>query len=241
MIRLRETVAKVSWLATLLFITFVQPLYLLPIEQQLPITLMLVMIGLFYHRPFFKVKEAPGKQGSLSLFVLDTLFVMAAIVVGLYITINYHAIIYRQGAFTAMDGVISVIAVVLVFDAVRRAVGWPLTIVALVALGYALAGRLMPGALFHRGYSFNRISLQLAMSYSGIYGIPLQIMVRYVILFIVFGALLQVSGAADFLVRFSTSFAGRYTGGLGKVAVVASGLVGSISGSAAGNVATTEA
>jgi len=239
MIRLRETVAKVSWLATLLFITFVQPLYLLPIEQQLPITLMLVMIGLFYHRPFFKVKEAPGKQGSLSLFVLDTLFVMAAIVVGLYITINYHAIIYRQGAFTAMDGVISVIAVVLVFDAVRRAVGWPLTIVALVALGYALAGRLMPGALFHRGYSFNRISLQLAMSYSGIYGIPLQIMVRYVILFIVFGALLQVSGAADFLVRFSTSFAGRYTGGLGKVAVVASGLVGSISGSAAGNVATT--
>lgn len=65
-------------------------------------------------------------------------------------------------------------------------------------------------------------------------------MVRYVILFIVFGALLQVSGgAADFLVRFSTSFAGRYTGGLGKVAVVASGLVGSISGSAAGNVATT--
>ena len=134
---------------------------------------------------------------------------------------------------------ISVIAVVLVFDAVRRAVGWPLTIVALVALAYALFGRMMPGALFHRGYSFNRISLQLAMSYSGIYGIPLQIMVRYVILFIVFGALLQVSGAADFLVRFSTSFAGRYTGGLGKVAVVASGLVGSISGSAAGNVATT--
>nr|WP_319472637.1 TRAP transporter fused permease subunit [uncultured Sphaerochaeta sp.] len=239
MTRFRETVAKVSWLLTLVFITFVQPLYLLPIEQQLPITLMLVMIGLFYHRPFIKVKEEKGKQGSIPMLILDSLFVVAAIVVGLYITLNYHAIIYRQGAFTAMDAVISVVAVVLVFDAVRRAVGWPLTIVCLVALAYALLGRLMPGALFHRGYSVNRISLQLALSYSGIYGIPLQIMVRYVILFIVFGALLQVSGAADFLVRFSTSFAGRYTGGLGKVAVVASGLVGSISGSAAGNVATT--
>ena len=235
----RETVAKVSWVLTLFFITLVQPLYLLPIEQQLPITLMLVMIGLYYHTPFIKTKKEIGKIGSIALLIVDSLFVLAAIGVGLYITLNYYSIIYRQGAFTPMDTVVAIVAVVLVFDAVRRAVGWPLTIVALVALAYALFGRLMPGALFHRGYSMNRISLQLAMSYSGIYGIPLQIMVRYVILFIVFGALLQVSGAADFLVRFSTSFAGRYTGGLGKVAVVASGLVGSISGSAAANVATT--
>ena len=239
MIKYRKTVAKVSWLLTLVFITFVQPLYLLPIEQQLPITLMLVMIGLFYHRPFIKSKGEMKKLGSISLLVFDSLFVVAAIGVGLYITLNYYAIIYRQGAFTSIDSVVSVVAVVLVLDAVRRAVGWPLTIVCLVALAYALFGRMMPGALFHRGYAMDRISLQLALSYSGIYGIPLQIMVRYVILFIVFGALLQVSGAADFLVRFSTSFAGRYTGGLGKVAVVASGLVGSISGSAAGNVATT--
>ena len=235
----RGAISKIAWLLTLVFITFVQPLYLLPIEQQLPITLMFVMIGLFYQRPFILSGEKRGKSVEAVLFALDTLFVAAAIVIGLYITLNYHAIIYRQGAFTPLDAVMSVIAVILVLDAVRRAVGWPLTIVCLVAFAYALLGRIMPGALFHRGYSVKRISLQLALSYSGIYGIPLQIMVRYVILFIVFGALLQLSGAADFLVRFSTSFAGRYTGGLGKVAVVASGLVGSISGSAAGNVATT--
>lgn len=114
--------------------------------------LMLVMIGLFYHRPFIKTKGEMGKQSSISLLILDSLFVVAAIGgVGLYVTLNYHAIIYRQGAFTAMDAVVSVVAVVLVFDAVRRAVGWPLTIVCLVALAYALLGRLMPGALFHRG------------------------------------------------------------------------------------------
>ncbi len=239
----RKAVSKVFWILTLLFITIVQPLYLLPIEQQLPITLMLVMTGLFYSRPFIKrpaLKRLELKKGfEAVLFVVDSFFVLAAIAVGLYITINYKAIIFRQGDFTANDAVISIIAVLLVLDAVRRSVGWPLTIVCLVALLYALLGRIMPGAMFHRGYSFNRISMQLSLSYSGLYGIPLQIMVRYVILFIVFGTLLQVSGAADFLVRFATSFAGRYTGGLGKVAVVASGLVGSISGSAAGNVATT--
>ncbi len=239
MTTVRDAVSKISWLITLLFITFAQPLYLLPIEQQLPITLMLVMIGLFFNRPFVLLKDCGAKGRTALLFVVDTLFVLAAVVVGLYITINYKAIIFRQGAFTQQDAVISIIAVFLVLDAVRRAVGWPLTIVCIVALAYALFGRIMPGALFHRGYSIKRISMQLSLSYGGLYGIPLQIMVRYVILFIVFGALLQVSGAADFLVRFSTSFAGRYTGGLGKVAVVASGLVGSISGSAAGNVATT--
>ncbi len=236
---IRSVISKVAWLLTLVFITFAQPLYLLPIEQQLPITLMLVMIGLFYQRPFILSIEKRGKKAETMLFLLDSLFVAASVAVGLYITLNYHAIIYRQGAFTPMDAVVSIVAVVLTLDAVRRAVGWPLTIVCLVTIAYALLGRMMPGALFHRGYSLKRTSLQLALSYSGLYGIPLQIMVRYVILFIVFGTLLQLSGAAEFLVKFSTAFAGRFAGGLGKVAVVSSGLVGSISGSAAGNVATT--
>jgi len=231
---LRRAVSKAAWLGTVVFVTVVQPLYLLPIEQQLPITLMLVMVGLFLHRPILR-----DRMTSIWVFAVDFVFIVAAIIVGAYITLNYEAIIFRQGAFTGPDGIISIIAVLLVLDSVRRAVGWPLTLVAVVALAYALLGRMMPGALFHRGYSVRRISQQLALSYSGLYGIPLQIMVRYVILFIVFGTLLQLSGAADFLVRFSTSFAGRFTGGLGKVAVVSSGLVGSISGSAAGNVATT--
>ncbi|HEX7003643.1 MAG TPA: TRAP transporter fused permease subunit [Trueperaceae bacterium] len=226
-----------AWLAAVLFVTTVQPLYLLPIEQQLPITLMLVMVGLFLRRPLFR-SERLARVGSVGV-AIDLLLVVASVVVGLYVALNYHDIIFRQGAFTRADLWISLIGLFLTLEAVRRSVGWPLTIVCLVFVLYAVYGRVMPGALLHRGYSIDRVAQHVTLSYSGIYGIPLAVMVRYVILFIVFGALLQASGAADFLVRFAQVVAGRYTGGLGKVAVVASGLVGTISGSAAGNVATT--
>lgn len=235
----RRVVSNAAWLIAVLFVTIVQPLYLLPIEQQLPITLMLVMIGLFLRRPFLTQSETTRVAVRVLNIVVDGTFVIGAVVVGGYIAIHFRAIIFRQGAFTAQDLLYSYIAVLLVLEGVRRSVGWPLTMVCLTALAYALYGRYMPGALMHRGYSAGRVAQQLTLSYAGIYGIPLQVMLRYVILFIVFGALLQVSGAADFLVTFAKSFAGRYTGGLGKVAVVASALVGSISGSAAGNVATT--
>lgn len=233
----RDSLGNFAWLAAVLFVVTVQPLYLLPIEQQLPITLMLVMVGLFLKRPTVRADRPtwlrwPGNA-------LDLLLIAAAISVGLYVTLNYKAIIFRQGAFTPLDLWVSLAGLFLTLESVRRSVGWPLTIVCLVFVFYALYGRIMPGALLHRGYSIDRIAQQVTLSYSGIYGIPLAVMVRYVILFIVFGVLLQMSGAADFLVRFAQTIAGRFTGGLGKVAVVASGLVGSISGSAAGNVATT--
>ena len=221
------------------FIIVAQPLYLLPIERQLTITLTLVMTGLFYYRPFLKFSSSRQSVGRVLLFSIDSVFAIAAVAAGIYITLYYDAIIFRQGAFTAADSVFAVILVFLALDSVRRSVGWPLTVVCTAALAYAMFGRIMPGAFFHRGYTVERITQQLALSFSGLYGIPLRIMVRYVILFIAFGTLLSLSGAADFLVRFSTSLAGRYVGGHGKVAVLASGLIGSISGSAAGNVATT--
>src|SRR5690606_32303110 len=99
----------------------------------------------------------------------------------------------------------------------------------------------MPGLLVHRGYSFSTTASHLLLTYAGIYGPSLKIMIRYVMIFMVFGSLLQVVGASDVLVRFSQAIAGRFTGGLGKVAVIASALVGTVSGSAAGNVATTGA
>ena len=235
----RSTLGDLCWVAAMLFVVVAQPLYLLPIEQQLPITLTLVMVGLFLKKPIIRDESKVAKPVALLGRVTDLVLVVGSAVAGLYIVINYAKIIFRQGAFTPLDNVMALILLLLVLEGVRRAVGWPLTIVCLVFILYALFGRQMPGPLLHRGYSLERTARQLALSYSGIYGIPLAVMVRYVILFIVFGALLQVSGAADFLVRFAQSIAGRFTGGLGKVAVVSSALVGTISGSAAGNVATT--
>jgi len=235
----RERLGNIAWLLAALLVVVALPLYLMPIEQLLPIVLLLVMAGMFLRRPLVRKREKRSKVLLRLSDAVDLVGVVASVVVGAYIAINYNAIIFRQGAFTPTDQLMAVIAIPLVLEAVRRAVGWPLTIVCLAFLAYAFFGRQMPGLLMHRGYSYERTAKQLVLSYSGIYGIPLQVMLRYVILFMVFGALLQASGAAEFLVRFAQSIAGRYNGGLGKVAVVASGLVGTISGSAAGNVATT--
>lgn len=236
---IRAWLGNAAWLAAVLSVTIVQPLYLLPIEQLLPIVLLLVMLGLFLRKPLVREPERRAKAWVAAGDVIDVLLAATAVVTGAYVAANYQGIIFRQGAFTPTDMLVASIAVPLVLEAVRRSVGWPLTIVSMVFIAYAIFGRSLPGLLMHRGYPYERTANQLVLSYSGIYGIPLQIMVRYVILFMVFGALLQVSGAADFLVRFSQVVAGRFSGGLGKVAVVASALVGSISGSAAGNVATT--
>ena len=235
----RSTLGDLCWVAAMLFVVVAQPLYLLPIEQQLPITLTLVMVGLFLKKPTVRDEEKVSRGLVVFGRSLDLLLILGSAIAGIYMAINYAKIIFRQGAFTSFDNVVALILLFLVLEGVRRAVGWPLTIVCLVFILYALFGRQMPGPLMHRGYDLERTARQLALSYSGIYGIPLAVMVRYVILFIVFGALLQVSGAADFLVKFAQSIAGRFTGGLGKVSVVASALVGTISGSAAGNVATT--
>lgn len=235
----RAWLGTAAWLAAVLSVTIVQPLYLLPIEQLLPIVLLLVMLGLFLRRPLVREPHKRPKAWVAAGDVIDGALAATAVVTGAYVAANYESIIFRQGAFTPADMLVASIAIPLVLEAVRRSVGWPLTIVSMVFLAYAIFGRALPGLLMHRGYPYERTANQLVLSYSGIYGIPLQIMVRYVILFMVFGALLQASGAADFLVRFSQVIAGRFSGGLGKVAVVASALVGSISGSAAGNVATT--
>lgn len=224
------------WLIGLMFVVVVQPLYLLPLDQVLPFVLMLVMVGLFLKRPI--IRSEAGVRWYLSGLFLDMAMIAGAVAVGVYIGVNYSAIIFRQGAFTGTDTVMALIGLVLTFETVRRSVGWPLTIVCLVFLLYAIFGRDMPGPLINRGYSLPKSAKYLMLSYSGIYGIPLVIMVRYVILFMVFGGFLQLSGAANFLVRIAQAIAGRYTGGLGKIAVLASALIGSISGSAAGNVAT---
>lgn len=236
--KVRTWIGTGAWLGALLFVVIVQPLYILPLDQVLPFTLMLVMVGLFLHRPL--LKPGSGKPNWMVLIagVIDLLLIAGAVLVGFYIGINFSAIIFRQGAFTHDDQIIALIGLILTFETVRRSVGWPLTIVCLVFLLYAIFGRHMPGPLINRGYPLPKSAKYLMLSYAGVYGIPLVIMVRYVILFMVFGGLLQISGAADFLVRIAQAIAGRYTGGLGKIAVLASALIGSISGSAAGNVAT---
>jgi TRAP transporter 4TM/12TM fusion protein len=99
----------------------------------------------------------------------------------------------------------------------------------------------MPYLIAHRGYSIDRVINQLYLGSNGIYGLPLQVVIHYVVLFVLFGSFLKVSGAADFMVDLARGLVGRSSGGIGKVAVVSSALVGSVSGSAVANVMITGA
>ncbi|HUF51810.1 MAG TPA: TRAP transporter fused permease subunit [Longimicrobiales bacterium] len=158
-----------------------------------------------------------------------------------YIAVQQDALVRRVGASTPLDLIAGCIALLVVLELTRRAVGWPLVVVAVGALAYAAAGPLLPGFLAHRGYPVRRVIEHLYLSSEGLWGVPLGVSADFVYLFILFGALLEVAGGGALLVALAARVAGRARGGPAMTAAVASALMGSLSGSAVANVATTGA
>ena len=146
----------------------------------------------------------------------------------------------RAGFETALDTVIGVMGLLVVIEAARRALGLALPLLSLTFLFYAYVGAAFPDWLFpHRGYSVPRIVAQTFLNAQGIFGVALGVMFTYVFLFVIFGAFLEATGATRFIVDFAQRVFGRSPGGPAKVAVLSSGLMGSLSGSAVANTATT--
>ena len=146
----------------------------------------------------------------------------------------------RAGFETAIDTTIGLLGLVVVIEAARRTLGWALPILSIVFLLYASFGSVFPSWLFpHRGYSVSRIVAQTFLHSQGIFGVALSVMFTYVFLFVIFGAFLEATGATRFIVDFAQRMFGKSAGGPAKVAVVSSGLMGSLSGSAVANTATT--
>ena len=140
---------------------------------------------------------------------------------------------------TAEDMVVGVVAILLVLEATRRTIGAALPIVAIAFLAYGLLGQWLGGFMYHRGLSVELTIDQSWFTTEGVFGVPLGVAGTYVILFIIFGAFLERSGAGQFFMNFANAIAGGARGGPGKVAVVSSSLFGTISGSAVANVMTT--
>lgn len=167
--------------------------------------------------------------------------IMAGLIIcsALYITLNYSEILGRVGVDpTRWDVFFGSIALVGLLEVTRRTTGWALPILAILFLVYAYFGSYMPGALWHKGYSIERI-ISYVFSMSGIYSIPLGVAATYVFLFILFGTFLEISGAGKFFIDLAYSLAGRFRGGPAKVAVLASALMGTVNGTSVANVATT--
>ncbi len=146
----------------------------------------------------------------------------------------------RAGAENSLDILVGAVGLVLVLEAARRAVGMAIPLLALLFLAYGFWGQHVPEWLFpHRGYGVERLVSQTFLHSQGVFGIALRVMFTYVFLFVVFGALLEVTGATRFIIDLARRLLGNSAGGPAKVSVLSSGLMGSLSGSAVANTATT--
>jgi TRAP transporter 4TM/12TM fusion protein len=157
------------------------------------------------------------------------------------ILLNFEAIAMREGRAIPSDIYLGVVMVLLVIEATRRSMGWPLPIVASVALLYGFLGPYFPGMLGHRGFGIRDLAPFMYLRTDGIFGVPLGVSASFIFLFCLFGAFLTISGAGQFFIDLAVALTGKSLGGAGKAAVVASGLMGMVSGSSTGNAVTTGA
>lgn len=170
---------------------------------------------------------------------IDAILAVVATAMPLYIVIFYKELVYRAGMATTIDMVIGALGILLVLEAARRVVGWPLVTVALIFIAYAFAGPHIPGTFGHRGVQLELLVDHLFFTTEGIFGIPLGVSSTFIFLFILFGAYLDKTGLGRFFIDLANAVAGWASGGPAKVAVISSGLMGTVSGSSVANVVGT--
>ena len=164
---------------------------------------------------------------------------LAGFATGIYQWVFEADLVQRAGEVTHTDMVVGIVTIVLVFEAARRVMGAALPIICAFFLAYALFGNHLPGALAHRGYGFDQVVGQLGFGTEGIYGTPVYVSSSYIFLFILFGSFLEQAGMIKLFTDFALGLFGHAQGGPAKVAVVSSGLMGTINGSGVANVVTT--
>ncbi|MDR3312176.1 MAG: TRAP transporter large permease subunit, partial [Spirochaetaceae bacterium] len=197
--------------------------------------LMLGLVMIFSYKPL-----AP--QGSKRWLLVDSLCIALSVVVGLSVIVRYddYAMMLQPNRLDSYFLFLGVVLTLLTLEAARRFIGWVLPVIALVTILYALFGGDLPGLLGHRGYTVRRVSATI-FSDQGIYGTPVGVSASNVYLFLLFAAFLGVSGADKIFQNIAIALTGKKRGGPAKMAVVASCLFGSISGSAVANVVSTGA
>ncbi|MFA7620907.1 MAG: TRAP transporter permease [Aminobacteriaceae bacterium] len=159
--------------------------------------------------------------------------------VTLYLVVEFNSLVTRAGLPTTMDIVVSFLGIAVLLEATRRVTSPVLPIIAILFLLYCYFGRSFPSLFQHRGFNIYRIVNHMYLGTEGIFGIPLGVSATFVFMFILFGSMLEQTGMGKFIIDLAMALAGWATGGPAKVAVISSGLMGSISGSSVANVCTT--
>ena len=180
------------------------------------------------------------KEGGIRRHIpwYDWLLAILGFALSLYHWVFESDLIQRAGDPSTADIVVGILVIALVFEGARRIMGWALPIMCIVFVPYALFGRSLPGFLLHRGYDFNQVIDQLYLGTEGIYGVPTYVSATYIFLFILFGAFLERAGMIRLFNDVALGTVGHQKGGPAKVAVISSGLMGTINGSGVANVLT---
>ncbi|RJX35446.1 MAG: TRAP transporter fused permease subunit [Desulfarculus sp.] len=187
----------------------------------------------------FLTRPATRRRSLFSFWALDLPLVILSLVPVVYGGYEHHDLFLRVGESTTADFAVGLLFILLIFEATRRAVGWPILILTIILMLYTLYGTLLPPAIGHAGYSLRELVELNYMSLDGIYGVTLGVVVDFIFIFVIFGALLEACGGVQRFTEVAKALMGWQTGGPAKAAVLASGIMGSLSGSSAANVVTT--
>ncbi|MEW6661344.1 MAG: TRAP transporter permease [Bacillota bacterium] len=197
------------------------------------LSFVLVLIFLLYPARPSSRKDRPSTA--------DFFLIVGSVIIAGYMLWRYTDYAMSGGFPNNADYLIGALACILVLEGGRRSIGPVLPCLALVFVAYAYLGKYIPGNLGHFGYKIPRLMEMFYLSLDGIYGVAIGVSTTYIFLFILFGAFLGETGMSRFINDISMAMAGRSPGGPAKVAVFASGFMGTINGSAVANVATTGA
>jgi TRAP transporter 4TM/12TM fusion protein len=181
-------------------------------------------------------KRSAWAPGGVPLF--DWLLAAAVALSVLYIPYVFDDLAFRVGNPSTLDVVMGSILLVLLLEATRRSMGWPLPLIAIAFMVYALAGPVFPGLLKHAGQSWTQLVNHQYLTSQGIYGIAVGVVATYVFHFVLFGVLATRIGLGQLFLDIASSIAGRYAGGPAKVSVFGSAMFGMLSGSSVANAVT---
>ena len=184
--------------------------------------------------------ESDDVENKSIKFWVNVGLALVAVATSSYLILFENALYARETEFIISDYIFALLAVGLAIEFTRRTTGWFMPVLILISLSYILfLGRYISGVFAFPGLSLETVLYRSFFTSEGMFGLTAQISSTFVFMFIIFGSFLLRSGAGDFIVRLAQCLAGRFTGGAGLVAVVGSGLMGSVSGSAVANTVST--
>ncbi|NLJ99411.1 MAG: TRAP transporter permease [Tissierellia bacterium] len=189
----------------------------------------------------FLLFPATKKSDKSKPSILDYILIVTNIIIFGYLFVYVEEIAFKGGNVTTIDVLFGGIAILLTLEITRRVVGPELPIVAILFLLYARFGPYLPGVLGHRGFTWDRIINHMYLTLEGILGIPISVSSTFVFMFILFGTFLDKTGVGEFFIDMAYSLTGHLKSGPAMTAVVASGFMGSVSGSSVANTVTTGA